>query len=120
MHQPTKHQLSHWQKQKRRQRIILIAGMTIIAAVFIIVGTGVYRGWYLPDYKPSHETIIEVNGTKYDMNYYIKAAELQSQGQTQYIQYFLDPVVTSLEQAEVIRQEALKLGISVSDAEIDK
>jgi parvulin-like peptidyl-prolyl isomerase len=119
IHAPTKRQLSHWQKQKQRQRIILGIGITIIAAVFIIIGTGVYRGWYLTEYKPLHETVLVVNGTKYNMDYYIKAVELQSQGQVNYIQYFLDPVVTSLEKAEITRQEALKLGISVSEDEID-
>jgi parvulin-like peptidyl-prolyl isomerase len=119
VHTPTKRQLSHWQKQKRRQRIIFGVGMTVIAAVFIIIGTGVYRGWYLTEYKPLHETVLEVNGTKYNMDYYIKAVEIQSQGQVDYIQYFLDPVVTSLEKAEITRQEALKLGISVSEDEID-
>jgi len=36
------------------------------------------------------------------------------------IQYALDWVVQAIEQSELIRQEALKLGISVSDEEVDK
>ena len=55
--------------------------MAVIAAVLAIIGTGVYRGWYLTDYKPLHDTVLEVNGTKFSMDYYIKSVELQSQGQ---------------------------------------
>ena len=71
-HEMTKRQLSRWQQQKRRQRFILSAGIAVIIAVLGVFGVGVYNQWYIPEYKPLHETVIEVNDTKFDMDYYIK------------------------------------------------
>lgn len=117
----TKHQLSRRQQQERRHRIILGAGMAIIVAVLGVIGGGIYSQWYIPEYKPLHEVVIEVNDTKFNMDYFIKMLELSTQGVApEYIQYALDGVVKGIEQDELIRQEALKLGISVSDAEVDK
>ena len=64
----TKRQLSRWQQQKKRQRIIAVTGISIIAAVVILVGAG----WYIGQYRPLHQTVITVNDTKFDMNYYIR------------------------------------------------
>ncbi len=38
----TKRQLSRWQQQRRRQRIIFGSGILIIVAVLSVVGAGVY------------------------------------------------------------------------------
>ena len=117
----TKRQLSRWQRQKKRQRIILGSGILIILAVLSVVGSGVYNRWYIPEYKPLHETVIEVNDTKFDMNYYIKMLKIYGEGQPSYIMYYLaDEVVGYIEQNELIRQEAMELGISVSDNEVDE
>jgi len=117
----TRRQLSHWQQQKRRQRFILGIGISVIIAVIGIVSAGLYYQWYLPNVKPLGETVTEVNGIKFSMDYYIKALKFQVGDQyTQYVQYFLDPVVESIQQDELIRQGALELGISVSDDEVDE
>jgi parvulin-like peptidyl-prolyl isomerase len=117
----TKRQLSRWQQQKRRQRFILGSGILIIVAVLGVVGSGVYNQWYVLEYKPLRETVIEVNDTKFDMGYYIKMLQYYTQGMSsQYIPYMVDEVVKAIEQSELIRQEAMKLGISVSDEEVDK
>ncbi len=117
----TKRQLSRWQRQKKRQRIILGSGILIILAVLSVVGSGVYNRWYIPEYKPLHETVIEVNDTKFDMNYYIKMLKIYGEGQPSYIMYYLaDEVVGYIEQNELIRQGAMELGISVSDDEVDE
>jgi len=117
----TKRQLSRWQRQKKRQRIIFGSGILIILAVLGVIGSGVYNRWYIPEYKPLHETVIEVNDTKFDMNYYIKMLKIYGEGQPSYIMYYLaDEVVGYIEQNELIRQEAMELGISVSDDEVDE
>ncbi len=117
----TKRQLSRWQRQKRRQRIIFGSGILIILAVLSVVGSGVYNRWYIPEYKPLHETVIEVNDTKFDMNYYIKMLKYYGSGMPiQYMQFVADEVVKVIEQNELIRQEAMELGISVSDDEVDE
>ncbi|MFC2001319.1 peptidylprolyl isomerase [Chloroflexota bacterium] len=104
----TKRQLSHWQKQRRRQRIILNTGISIIAAVLLIV----LVGWYSSDYRPLHQTVIRVNDTEYNMKYYVEMLKLNGGGQS------ASAIVKSIEQNALITQEALKLGISVSKDEI--
>ena len=118
-HKPTKRQLSRWQRQKRRQRIILGIGISVVIAALGLVTAGVYFQWYLPEVRPFRETVIEVNDTKFNMGYYIDALKFHLGDQPpQYIQYFLDPIVESIQQNELIRQEALELGITVSDKEV--
>ena len=121
----TKHQLSRWQKQKRRQRIILIVGISVIAAVSGVIG----RGWYISEYQPMRETVIRVNDTEFNMKYYVNMLEVygeiyeQVYGQDQtasYMPSLADEVVTIIERNELIRQAAMELGIMVSDSEVDE
>jgi len=113
----TKRQLSQWQQQRRRERIIRGIGISIIVAVFGIVGVG----WYISQYQPLHQTVIKVNEAKFDMNYYIKMLKLYGGGQPSYYMYVLaDEVVKLIEQNELMRQGAMELGISVSNKEVDK
>jgi len=116
----TKRQLSRWQQQRKRQRIIFGSGILIIVAVLCVFGVGVYNRWYIPEYKPLRETVIEVNETKFDMDYYIKMLKYYAGTSTQYMQFMADYVITVIEQSELIRQEAVELGISVSEEEVDK
>ncbi len=121
--EPTKRQLSRWQQQKRRQRFIFTIGISIIVVVLGFIGAGVYYQWYIPEYKMRHETVIEVNDTQFDMDYYIKMLKyyyLGSQASPQQLTALADEVVKIIEQGELIRQEAMKLGISVSDEEVDE
>jgi len=111
----TKHQLSRWEKQKKRQRIILIVGVSIIAAALLIVGVG----WFLSQYQPMHQTVIRVNDTEFDMEYYIDMLKVYSWNQSEsYIQYISDEVIKNIQRNELVRQEALKLGISISEDEV--
>jgi len=117
----TKRQLSQWQRQKRRQRIILGFGIFIIVAVLGIVGVGVYNKWYIAEYKPLHQTVIRVNDTEFDMDYYIKVLKIYGRGQSiDFLYYLADAVVKVIEENELVRQGAMELGISVSDAEVDE
>ncbi len=116
-HVVTKHQRSRWQQQKRRQRIILGLGIFIIVAVLAIMVVG----WFTNQYLPLHQTAIRVNGTEFNMNYYIDMLKLQVRNQpAQYMQYLADIAVSNIKQNELIRQGALKLGFSVSDKELDE
>jgi len=113
----TKRQLSRWQQQRRRERIILGIGIFIIVAVLGIVGVG----WYISQYQPLHQTVIKVNDTEFDMNYYIKMLKYYGRGQPSYYMYGLaDDVVKIIERNELTRQGAMELGISVSNKEVDK
>ena len=117
----TKRQLSRWQQQRRRQRIIFSSGILIIVAVLCVVGAGVYFGWYVTERQPLQETVIEVNETKFDMNYYVKMLKFYGRSMSmENMEFVADWVVTDIQRNELIRQEALELGISVSDEEVDE
>ncbi len=112
----TKRQLSYWQQQKMRQRIVLTVGISIVAAVLVVLGVG----WYTNEYRPLRQTVIKVNDTEFDLNYYIKRLQLYGAGQTVvYLYGKVDDVETTIGQDELIRQGAMELGVSVSDSEID-
>ena len=119
----TKRQLSRWQLQKRRQRILLGLGILVISAVLIVISVGVYQRWYIAEYKPLHETVITVNDASFDMSYYINAIKYYGQAisiqDIQEMYGLADGVVTIIEQNELIKQGALNLGISVSNQEVD-
>jgi parvulin-like peptidyl-prolyl isomerase len=127
-HPPTRRQLTHWQKQALRQRIIAIAGtITILAAVTVIVVPG-YFNWYVPTIKPMRETVVEVNGHKFSMTYYVDALRyweavyesMYSTGGQTFYQYITDSVEQNIEQNEIIKEASVKLGITVSDDEVNQ
>ena len=112
---PTKRQLSHWEQQKKRQRIFFIAGISIIAAVVMIM----IVGWYVGYYQPLYQTAIRVNDTEFNMKYYIETLEIASKDQPAvYMQYLAGSTIQAIEQNELIKQGASRLGLSVSDDEV--
>ena len=120
VHPPTRRQLTHWQKQARRQRLIGIIGTVIIAGVVIFLGVGWYFQEYVPVIKPMRETVVEVNGHKFSMAYYVDALRYFAGGQTSYISYILDIVEQNIEQIELMKEECVKLDITVSDSEVSQ
>jgi parvulin-like peptidyl-prolyl isomerase len=120
-HEPTKRQRSRWKQQKRRQRIIFGLAILVVVAVLSVVGVGVYNGWYVEDYKPLHETVLEVNGTKFNMEYYVTMLSYSTRDMdSSYIPYMTDYAVEAIERNELVKQEAMALGITVSDEEVDE
>jgi hypothetical protein len=117
---PNKQQLSHVKKEKRKKNfldIIKFAGFTIIAVVVGLVGAGMYE-WYKVDYKPMHEVVVDVNGTQFDMSYYIDMLTYVSGQYSQYASYFTSYALQYTEDYELLRQNAEKLGITVTEKEI--
>ena len=92
----TRRQISYWQRQKRRRRIILSLGIAVIVAVLGLVTWGLYFQWYLPEQKPLKETVVEVNGTKFNMQYYIDALNLQLGENSYMAEYYLDYVLEAI------------------------
>lgn len=112
----TRRQLSHRRQQERRRRIITTAGIIIIALVVVLVGVG----WYLGDYRLRHETVIRVNDTEYDMNYYMRVLKLYGEGQSaENLLALTDEVANVIQQSELVRQAAEKVGVTVSDNAVD-
>ena len=113
----TRQQLSRWQQEKRRQRIIFGIGLFIIVAVLATVGSA----WFIYRYKPLHETVIKVNDTEFDMNYFVKM--LRYYGQDMPVNSLfsqVDGIVQIIEWNEIMRQEAEEMGFAVSNREIDQ
>lgn len=114
----TKRQLSYWKRQQRRRRIILTLGISVIVAVVGLVTAGIYYQWYLPEVKPLGEKVIEVNDTRFDMQYYIDTLNFQLGENSYLVEIYLDYALGTIEQNELIRQGAEKLGVTVSDDEV--
>ena len=122
---PTKHQLSKWQRQMKIRRIVIIA-----AAVFL-VGISIWAGYgYYKDYKAStaawREVVIEVNGVPFTMEYFVNALDayanvygMNSTMISYYGNYLADMVADDIINAELLRQGAESLNITVTTAEID-
>jgi parvulin-like peptidyl-prolyl isomerase len=90
-------------------------------AVLGVIGIGVYQGWYVSKYKPLHEVVIEVNETEFDMEYYTKMLEFYTRDMSaDYVPFMASYVVELIERDELVRQEAIELGITVSDDEVDE
>ncbi len=111
---PTRRQLSMWQQQASRQRIVLGAGIFVIVAVLLTVAVG----WYASEYRPLHRTVIKVNDTEFNMNYYIDMLKYAGGQDPQNISLIAAGVIRGIEQNELVRQAALKLGISASQDEV--
>ena len=113
----TRRQLSQWQRQKKRQRIIVGLGILVIVAVLGFMGVG----WYFSYYQPLHQVVVRVDNTDFNMNYYIKMLEFYGERwPINYMDVVADEVVTVIERNELIRKGALRLGIAVSDKAVDE
>ncbi len=119
-HPPTRRQLTHWQKQALRQRIIGVTGLVTIFSVIVVLVSGWYFKQYVPIDKPMGETVVEVNGHKFSMAYYVEALKYFAGGQTSYYSYITDIVEQNIEQIEIMKEACVKLGITVSDDEVNQ
>ncbi len=113
----TKHELSRWEKQKNRQRIITVIGSAFLVIILGLVGFGYYNS----QFKPLHQKVLKVNDTVFDMAYYLKTLELYAQGReasSSMVSVLASMVIGVIEQNELIKQAAPSTGISVSQQEI--
>jgi parvulin-like peptidyl-prolyl isomerase len=110
----TQRQLSRRQQQERRRRIIQGIGIFIIVSVLTIIGVG----YFLGRYQPLRQTALTVNGTEFNMNYFVEMLKVQGGDQpTNYSIAMADGVARGIAQNELIRLGAQQLDISVSDDE---
>jgi hypothetical protein len=110
----TRRQLSHFNKQKRRQRIIFITGITVIAAIILIP----IIGWFVSEFLPMRQTVLTVNDVKFNMAYYIDTMKIGRMNDSSKDTGTLsDEALQFITQGEIMRQGAAKLGITISDNE---
>ena len=113
---PTRRQLSRLQRQRRIQRITMTVGGLFFAFIVGYIG----YGYYNDQVKPLHQSVVKVNDTVFNMDYYVKVLDLYSQGQeAPAASAMADMAIEAIEDSELIRQGATDLGIGVSTAEID-
>jgi parvulin-like peptidyl-prolyl isomerase len=113
---PTKRQLSKWQRQRRIQRIIVIAGSLFFALVVGYIG----YGYYDQQFKPLHQPVAKINDTVFDMDYYIKSLEFYSQGKDSTETWKVaDEVISVIGSIELIKEVSADLGFGVNTDEVD-
>jgi parvulin-like peptidyl-prolyl isomerase len=122
----TKRQLSHWQKENRVRRILWIAGAVVLAAVLIVVGTGLYTN----KFRPLNSVVITVGDKEYKMDYYIDAlayyGNIEYSTYSQYIDfqtylsYITDTTAQRIEFNKLVIDSAAKLDppVTISDEEV--
>ena len=116
-HIMTPRQISRWQKQKKRQRIILASGIFVIVLALAFVGAG----WYFGQHRPMQETVIKVNGTEFSMDYYVEMLKLEgAYHSVSDLSYVANSALQTIQRNELIRQGALELGFSIADEEVVK
>jgi parvulin-like peptidyl-prolyl isomerase len=110
----TRRQLSHAKKEARRQNIILIVGIVVVAVILLIPATG----WFVSSYLPLHQTVLEVNGVKFDTAYFIDIMKIRYlNDSTKDSETLAQEALQFMEQGEEMKQGAAKLGMTVSDNE---
>jgi hypothetical protein len=117
-HEMTHRQLSAHKRQVRRQRIILFGGIGIIAAIIIII----VAGWFQGEYIPMHKTVLRVYNTKFSTAYFIDRLALGilvSSNSNTSIDDITTSVIDEIMQSELRKQAAEKLGVTVSDNEVE-
>jgi parvulin-like peptidyl-prolyl isomerase len=114
---PTKQQLSRWQRQKKMQRMIMIAGGIFLVIVIAIVGYGIYDARI----KPFQQRVVKVNEAVVEMNDYLDmlTAYLKGVDVTQ-APMVGEMVIEKIIQDELVLQNSPKLGVSMSDSDIEK
>ncbi|MCJ7605533.1 MAG: peptidylprolyl isomerase [Dehalococcoidales bacterium] len=111
----TRRQMSSHKRAQRRQRIVLISGVSIIAVAVIIVLVGLFIGEIIP----MNASVLEINGKSFNMRYYIDALELAaSNNPDRTVGLINSGLITQLQDNELLRQGAEMLGITVSDDEV--
>ena len=83
-----------------------------------LVSSGLYFQWYVPEIKPLKEIVTEVNGRQFSMSYFLDSLNYHVSGYSQYASLFIEPVIENIQTAELIYNEAAKMGFTVSEEEI--
>jgi parvulin-like peptidyl-prolyl isomerase len=112
--QLTRRQLSQHQKQQRRQRIVFISGITVVAVVVLLI----IFGWLMGEYMPLRATVIKVGEHEYSMGYYIDRIKYEAEmRQSEDIASIASYAISNIENAALFMKGAEGLGITVSNDE---
>ncbi len=113
---PTKRQEAKWQRQKRIRRMIIIASTIFLVGIISYAAYGYYY-----QSKPFSEKVITVNDVSFNMRHYVNMLDAQTKElEPDSIYYYTNAVARYIEDAELIRQGAKDLNITVSQEEIEE
>jgi parvulin-like peptidyl-prolyl isomerase len=116
---PTKRQEAKWQRQKRIRRIIIAVAAIFLVSIVSYVG---YE-YYADEIKGLNEKVITVNNVSFDMRYYVNMLDAQTkleEIEPDSIYLYSNAVAQYIEDAELIRQGAKDLNITISEEEIQE
>ncbi|RJQ36241.1 MAG: hypothetical protein C4555_07820 [Dehalococcoidia bacterium] len=111
----SRQQLSNWQKQQRRQRLVLNIAIGVVVAVFLIIGIG----WFVSDYQPRHQKVLVINGNEFRMDYYLAALKYYSGSDAASVGQIEPQLVSYIQEVLLTREGAEALGLSVTADETD-
>ncbi|MBI4331863.1 MAG: peptidylprolyl isomerase [Chloroflexi bacterium] len=121
---PSRLQLSKWERQKKLQRLVLISGVFVIAAVLGILSFGYYDNRIKPSLAEKEDfsqAALKVNGKVFTKEALYKMLMFFSYRREETANApLLNSTIEYLQNSEILEQEARKLNIQVSPEEIDK
>lgn len=95
-------------KQSRRRRLIIL-----FTVVFVVIGLAVSLSIYFIQVRPLQRPILKVNDTEISIGYLIRRMEGVGTND-------ISAMMMTLVNEELVRQAALRLGIEISDEEMDE
>ncbi len=114
---PTKRQEAKWQRQSRIRRMIIIASTIFLVGIISYVG---YE-YYADEIRGLNEKVITVNDVSFNMRYYVNMLDAQTKEvEPDSVYYYTNAVARYIEDAELIRQGAKDLNITVSQEEVEE
>jgi len=114
---PTKRQEAKWQRQKRIRRMIIIASIVFLVGIISYVS---YE-YYVDKIKPFNEKVITVNDASFNMRYYVNMLDAQTRElEPNNVYNYTYAVAQYIEDAELIRQGAKDLNITITQEEIEE
>ncbi|MFC1925258.1 peptidylprolyl isomerase [Chloroflexota bacterium] len=117
---PSKRQLSRWEKEWKKRRIIAIFVAVVIIAAATLIGVG----HYINNIKPWHQTVVKVNDQVFDMDYFVRVLRLygadQYKNDPNQISQIFSYAVSSIQSNELIRQKSEEYGIDIDDITDDE
>ncbi|MDP2743829.1 MAG: peptidylprolyl isomerase [Dehalococcoidia bacterium] len=106
-----------WQRQKKIQRWILIAGIAVIAVIVGIVSFG----FYSTQLRPSLQPAAKVDGKTFDMGYLMDMIDYTGLGSNPTIaRGMTDRLVELIWDNEVLLKGGKEFGVSVTDEEVSR
>lgn len=116
----TPRQISRRQKERQRQRITVLVGLAIIVLIVGVMGYGFSTSRIAPRWQPA----VRVDDTTYNLKYFANYVRLavgnRPSKDAQIVQSLAPSIVSEIQDNEIVKRGAAKLGITVNDDDINQ